>query len=285
MDWKTILGIILGSGVLVAIGVAYGRLRWDALTKDLYAQLEAARVPIAPKIFEEHELKGLPAPVQRYFRTVLQEGQSMIRAVQVEHTGTFNMGEEAEQWKPFVSSQYVITRRPGFVWDARITVVPGIVAHVHDAYVAGKGILRASVLGLATLMELPSTPELARGELMRFFAEAAWYPTALLPSQGVLWQAIDDRSAQATLIDDGITVAMVFQFNEDGLIESVRAEARGRVVGNVTVPTAWEGRWRDYAWQHGMLIPLEGEVAWLLPEGAKPYWRGRITTITYEFAR
>lgn len=26
------------------------------------------------------------------------------------------------------------------------------------------------------------------------------------------------------------------------------------------------------------------EVAWLLPEGIKPYWRGRITEIEYEFA-
>jgi hypothetical protein len=34
-----------------------------------------------------------------------------------------------------------------------------------------------------------------------------------------------------------------------------------------------------------MQIPLEGEVAWLLPEGPKPYWRGRITDIAYELAR
>lgn len=32
---------------------------------------------------------------------------------------------------------------------------------------------------------MANTPELARGELMRFFAEAAWYPTALLPNQGL----------------------------------------------------------------------------------------------------
>jgi hypothetical protein len=31
-----------------------------------------------------------------------------------------------------------------------------------------------------------------------------------------------------------------------------------------------------------MLVPLDGEVAWLLPEGAKPYWRGHITEIDYD---
>lgn len=34
-----------------------------------------------------------------------------------------------------------------------------------------------------------------------------------------------------------------------------------------------------------MRVPLDGEVAWLLPEGAKPYWRGRITKLRYEFAQ
>ena len=34
-----------------------------------------------------------------------------------------------------------------------------------------------------------------------------------------------------------------------------------------------------------MRVPLDGEVAWMLPEGAKPYWRGHFTGIVYEFAR
>lgn len=27
-----------------------------------------------------------------------------------------------------------------------------------------------------------------------------------------------------------------------------------------------------------------GEVAWLLPEGARPYWRGRVTRLDYAAA-
>ena len=34
-----------------------------------------------------------------------------------------------------------------------------------------------------------------------------------------------------------------------------------------------------------MTVPLDGEVSWLLPEGPKPYWRGRITRLDYELAR
>lgn len=34
-----------------------------------------------------------------------------------------------------------------------------------------------------------------------------------------------------------------------------------------------------------IVVALEAEVAWQLPEGPLPYWRGRIIEIAYEFAR
>src|SRR3712207_2807925 len=78
---------------------------------------------------------------------------------------------------------------------------------------------------------------------------------------------------------------MLFTFNERGLIDTVRAEERGRTVGGRVVPTPWQGRFWNYEERGGMRVPLDGEVAWLLPEGAKPYWRGHITEVVYEFAR
>jgi hypothetical protein len=34
-----------------------------------------------------------------------------------------------------------------------------------------------------------------------------------------------------------------------------------------------------------MRVPLDGEVAWLPPEGEKPHWRGRIDEIDHDFVR
>lgn len=78
---------------------------------------------------------------------------------------------------------------------------PGFPVRVHDAYVAGTGILTPSILGLFSMGDVSGTGEPARGELMRWFAECAWYPTALLPSQGIEWVAVDATSAQATMTD------------------------------------------------------------------------------------
>jgi hypothetical protein len=88
---------------------------------------------------------------------------------------------------------------PRFRLDARIAMMPGVPVRVHDAYIAGRGTLHAAVFGLVSVVNVRDTTEL--GELMRFLAEAAWYPTSLLPSQGVRWEAADDHSARATLED------------------------------------------------------------------------------------
>ena len=141
------------------------------------------------------------------------------------------------------------------------------------------------LFGLVSLANLRGTPEIAQGELVRFLAEAAWYPTALLPGHGVQWRAVDGYSARATLKDGETAVTLLFRFDENGLIESVRADARGRRVAGVVIPTPWEGRWSNYEWRDGVCIPTWGEVAWLLPEGPHPYFRGRITSLSYAFGR
>lgn len=118
---------------------------------------------------------------------------------------------------------------------------------------------------------------------MRYLPEAAWYPTALLPRHGIVWEAVDDMSARATISDGKWNVTMTFRFNSEGLIDTVHAEARGRLVGKQVEYMPWQGRFRDYALRDGVNIPLYGEVEWLTPEGPKAYFRGTLTSISYDF--
>ncbi len=277
--------------IIVAVAVVafiaartYGQARWAAGTQTLRAGLDAARVPLGSRTVDFGELTGLPVPVQRFFRSVLREGQPLITRVHLRHRGTFNMSETAEQWKAFTSDQQVVIRRPGFDWDGRIQMFPGVPVHVHDAYVAGEGLLHASLLGAVTLANLRGGGEIAQGELLRFLAEAAWYPSALLPSHGVRWSAIDDRSASATLVDEALSVTLRFTFLPDGPIDTVGADARARMVGGTLVRAPWHGRFWNYEEHDGIRVPMDGEVSWLLPDGAKPYWRGHTTEIVFTYA-
>lgn len=265
--------------------LAWGTTRWRRGTDALRARLEAARRPLVPTHFEAaREPLDLPRVVQRYFRTVLSEGQPLVAALTLEHRGQFNLGRDTDRWCAFTSCQRVVAQRPGFDWDARIALLPGLPVHVHDAYVGGQGLLHAALMGAFTLARSGGTPEIARGELMRWLAEAPWYPSALLPSQGVLWTGLDDRTARATIDDGGNRVSLDFSFGDDGLIDGVYAAARERRVGGDDVPTPWQGRFWHYETRDGMRVPLEGEAAWVLPAGPKPYWRGTVHRLRYEFA-
>ncbi|WP_429886011.1 DUF6920 family protein [Geoalkalibacter halelectricus] len=288
MPEKKLLAIVLGL-ILLSMAAVFGLIlslgafRWKAATRQLLSGLEDGSLSVGPSYYHENDLAELPMPVQRYFRAVLQEGQGMIAGVEARHRGEFNLDEAGEKWVPFTPWQKVTVHRPGFVWDARMRMAPGVKIRVHDAYVRQEGLLRASLFGLITLADLRGTPEIAQGELMRFLAEAAWYPTALLPGKGVRWEAIDEHSARAVLCDGDVSVRAVFHFDANGLIDRVYCEERHRVVKGQSVPTPWQGRFWDYERRDGMLIPLSGEVSWLLPEGEKPYWRGRIMEIKYRW--
>ncbi|MEN9226067.1 MAG: hypothetical protein Q6L60_14035 [Thermostichus sp. HHBFW_bins_43] len=314
-----ILGLILlGVVVLILLGILYGGSRWQAHTQALLAGLNSQEP--SPTHYDPSELEGLPAPVQRYFRTVLSAGQPLVQSVRLKHKGTFNLSASGEQWRPFTSEQWVTTRSPGFLWNAQVTMAPGMMARVHDAYIQGEGILHATLFGLIPLVNLRDRDQTATGELMRWFAETPWYPTALLPSQGVRWDPVDNASAWATYQDGPLSLTalplgtynrrsqelplaadtgsaspamenprkgckLLFRFNEAGLIQSVRAEARGRTVNGEIIPTPWEGHWSNYERRQGLLVPTSGEVAWILPDGAHPYWRGQITETAYEFSQ
>ena len=89
--------------------------------------------------------------------------------------------------------------------------------------------------------------------------EAVWYPTALLPSQGATWVAVDAVSADATLVDGAISMTMRFTFDGAGLIETVRADARGALVGGKMVMLPWECRLSNYQERAGMRVPLTAD--------------------------
>ena len=130
MTWLLWLGLAVCLLTAAAFGLsACGSKRWAASVRALTHRLEADRNDSKvrsgpPAHFDSRELQDLPAPVQRYFRAVLKEGQPIISAVAIEMTGTFNMSTTTQRWRPFTSRQRVATQRPGFLWDAQVSMAP-----------------------------------------------------------------------------------------------------------------------------------------------------------------
>jgi hypothetical protein len=224
-----------------------------------------------------------PPPVRRFFERALTPGQRVISHATCAQAGTF-LVRPPRSFRPFRAVQTFATAPPAFAWDARIRALPGVGITVHDTLAGGQGAVSARLMRLFTLAAAGGTPAIAVGALQRYLAEAVLLPTALLPREGVVWSAIDDRRARATLTTDGTTASLELAFGDDGLVESVFAPDRPRDLGGGrSAPTPWRGRWCDPVTVEGMLVPSRGAVEWLLPEGPLLYWRASVTDITYRY--
>lgn len=277
--WIRVMAAVAGGvagSATAAIGA--GTLLWNRATAKDVERL--ARGGTAGTCSRDR-FAGLPAPVARYFEFALTPGQPLLRTARIEHAGEFRGSLDAP-WSPFTSVQHAAVDPPGFVWDAKIRMFPLPAVRVRDSYLEGTGSMQASVAGVIPVVNAWGRTDLASGALHRYLAESVWLPTALLPGGGLIWEPIDGNSARATLTDSGVTVSLDFRFSDKGEIVSVYTPARYRDVNGKGVPTPWEGHFRRYERMDGMMVPREGEVAWTLPEGRLPYWRGRVVKAEYD---
>ncbi len=280
MSWTR--GMMIGAAALLggAVGGAMLAARmWDHATTRIAARVTAAGLDADPRIFDPGTLRGLPAPVVRYFEFALTPGQPLVRTAQVEHAGEFRSGPDAA-WSRLRSVPHISADPPGWGWDARIDMIPLVGVRVRDSYLTGRAAMLGKVAALVTVVDQQGSPELAAGALHRYLAESAWLPSALLPREGLVWEAVDDSTARVTLTDSAVRVSLDVHFAASGEIVRVEAE-RYRDVDGIGVLTPFAGHFREYMEVEGMRIPKEGEVEWVLPGGRFSYWRGTVERIHY----
>lgn len=268
-------------GVLTTLVVAVvlvEKIRFERVTAEFVDELLANADAGSHRTFTGDDVEELPEPVQHYFENVLEEGQPYVRTVRLQQQGEFRLGDATAPWKPLTATQHFTTQPPGFVWDATIDILPLVPARVIDLYRHGDGILRARLLGIIPVASVGPSPEMDEGELVRYLAEAVWFPTALLPTQGVEWEAIDAHSAKATLKHRDRVASLCFHFNDQNEVERVTTERYRQEDGDYA---PWTGYYRTYENRWKMRVPAEAEVEWNLPDGDLSYWRASIENIDY----
>ena len=272
-------GLLIGAATgAVAIGESLWRSRSKKLTRRLRDHSVNDWATYSPS-----QLAGLPEPVVRYFEHVLTPGQPIARNVMVRHSGRFRLGDQEEgRWVSFRSRQEYTTRPRGFVWDATMRLMPGVHVRVRDSYLDGRGSIFATLAGLVPVANEHERADLDLGALHRWLAEAVWFPTALLPGNGITWEGIDGNTAHVTLRDRDHEVSMEMTIDDHGEIVRAFTPSRMRDVDGTGVPTPWICHYHDYHRCGPVMVPENGEVEWVLEEGHLPYWRGRIDAIEYD---
>ena len=272
MKFLTVIGLLLA---VIAMTAVWGHLRYRREALDLQTRLVTGRLVNAVAPTDSNEVP-LPAPVARYLQLALGVRSTPPGTVEIRQSGELRTDERSERWMPFTAVHVASPQGCGFIWNARVRLLPLIHLRVLDSLVNGRGsgqVILQSVVGIA---RDAGTPQLTLGAMHRFLAEAVWYPWALAPSQALRWTAIDDQRALATLTCGKTTVSLEFRFLEDGTVAGIYTPARwGRFSGSYAqVP--WEGRFSDYQRQSGVLIPSKGEVGWYRDGELRTVWRGTV---------
>lgn len=276
----TSLGLL---GVGVGLTLRMGAASWQAETARAVEKMKQNTSSSKTTQVSFIDFGNLPAPVARYFRFALPEGQPIIKTARIQHGGEFQLNGK---WIPFESEEHFSANPAAFVWDAKMRLNPLMNIRVRDGYSGGQGSMVGKIFAVYPVVRANGKDErLASGALQRYLAESAWQPTALLPSDHLQWSPIDENRALATLKDAGLTVSLEFTFNEKGEITNTFSPARYYEKNGEYKLFPWVGRFWNYRKYSCMMVPTEGEVAWQLPEGLTPYWRGRLTEAEYEFEK
>jgi hypothetical protein len=269
---KTTTWLLVGAALALPLaGIALARRRAIRRLRQDAVRLFAQSTSVVPRFYHEAQLAGLPAPVQRYFRHVLREGQPYLRGLRLRHGGQFKT-DLKQDWLAITGEQYMRVSPPGFIWQG---TTRWFVAR--DEYANGHGRLTVHLLGAVPIVH-GAGPHYDQGELLRWLAESAWLPTNLLPSDYVTWTAVDDVSARLTCQTDGQALSYLVHFNERG--ELAQAETERYFGATQLLP--WVCRFECYRRWHGVLVPTLVEASWVLDGLRQPYARFIVRKLDYE---
>jgi hypothetical protein len=136
------------------------------------------------------------------------------------------------------------------------------------------------LLDLLRLVHMSGSSALLKGELMRYLAELAWAPSAILHNPRPFWDVIDASTFRVSTASHESRAAVELTLNADGRIASVFAPDRPRKEGNRFVERPWHGRFFDYRAHLGNWLPFRGEVGWTVDGQSFVVWRGELTSWT-----
>jgi len=275
--WKILL-IVLGVAMSAAVvAVAIANVRFDRrVDREIEAMRE--RASAEARFVTPEDLDGLPAPVRRWLNGAGVVGKAIPAAVQLRQEGEIRLGP-GPSWMSFTADQHYTIDPVGFIWRVSAIAAPGIFIRGVDSLREGHGAMQMKPLALFAVVDA-SGPTLDQGSGLRYLQETVWFPFAAL-SRHIVWEAIDDSSARATLSLDGLEVSGTFYFDSDGRVIDFEALRYRDEQPQPTMRT-WRTPLGEHATFGGILVPTAGEGVWSLDNGDFTYIRLRVLELKYD---
>jgi hypothetical protein len=182
---------------------------------------------------------------------------------------------EASAWMKFEARQRIDLATCAFEWNARTGPLGAV--RIRDRFGSDGGRLTVKLFGLLKIAGAAKSVSLDRGELMRYLAELAWAPDAILYNRSLRWRDLDYGRLAVSAGEGERSAELEIALDQEGRIAEVFAADRPRAVGDRFEPSAWRGAFSDYRRSKGRHIPMSAEVGWVRGSVYEPVWRGRVT--------
>lgn len=235
---------------------------WDAL------------IPQTPATegFDPASVEDLPAPVRRWTGHCITSGAPLSTTAVLTMHGRVWLGS----WRR-VRARQLLSAARGYVWAAAARVGP-VPLHGFDLYHAETGRLRWSAGGLVPVLSVEDH-DVARSTAGRLAADLALTPAAALLPQ-VRWTDVDDDTAHAEVLIDGVVHRITIRVSPKGRLEWIALPRWGDPDGHgydfhrFTVVFSGEQE------VDGLLLPQRMRAGWGLDarEGAHEFYDLEIDT-------
>jgi hypothetical protein len=234
------------------------------------------------KVFTYEMLEGLPKPVQRYFQYAMKDGQPYVRFASLKATGDFRM-PKTDTWTDFDTTEYITTEKPGFIFEALMQKSSFIWVDLRDKYQDGAGGMHVNAFSGINVLSVLDEKKMNHTCFLRWAGEAVLFPTALLPSEHVKWESIDDMSAKAILTDGEIRSEYIFYFNDTGEITRYESSDRYDIIDGKYQKVGSIAYRSDYREINGVKIPTKFKIVRIYPGGKREeFWKGEISNVKYD---
>jgi len=244
IDMKTLLIII---GVLAAL-LFFGWLG-----------LQIKPIPFLPYPQKTPELKtiplpsGLPAPVERFYKTVYGDEIPVIEKVVVKGRATIS---------PFgvkLPARFIFVHNAGKDYRHYIEAtwfgLP--ILKVNEGYLDGKSFFESP---MGNIYDDASTNQ---GANLAVWAEAGWFPSIWITDSRVRWEPVDEKTALLFVPFEDQEENFVMRFNsETGLLDSMEA-MRFRDSGPQAKKILWITRNIESKKIEGTQLDTVGTATWL----------------------
>jgi len=223
----------------------------------------------------------LPEPVRKYLRMATNGIDYKAKSARMTHGGEFRLSPD-QPWLKIKGEEYFTVCKPGFIWHARLKMLPMVWVEARDKFHNGRGSMYIKLQSTFTVADSKG-PEMDLSSYLRWAAEIPWFPQGFLADDYVTWIPVDKRQAKARFEYDSLKGECLFSFDDEGRIIEMQSDDRFREVEGKQVKTRWKGYYSEYREMGGFTIPSCCEVVWVIDGEEFCYARFRIDKMEYSY--